>query len=518
MANEGFHWTDGAAQKIIKEKGDKDSYTVAAGITPSGIVHIGNFREIITGDLVKRALEKLGKKVRFIYSWDDYDVFRKVPKGMPKQEELLKELRKPIVDVPDPYDKEESYARHNQIKVEKDVKRVGINPEFIYQHKQYRNCVYADQIKIALENKDKIKEILNQYRETPFGEDWLPISAFSKKFGTDKISKIKWDGEYGISYSLEDGTTETVDLRKDGNVKLNWRTDWPMRWAFEEVDFEPGGKDHSTKGGSFDTGKEICKEVYHHDAPTYIMYDFIRIKGGAGKMSSSSGDVVDLNDVLEIYEPEIVRYLFAGTRPNREFAISFDTDVLAIYEEYDKVERVYFGEPHKQSAKLKPAYELSAINEIPKTMPYQPSIRYLSMQLQIYNFDMEKVINYFSKELKTDFDKERLKTRAICATNWIKKYAPEEFKFTVQTTSQVTVSKEEKEILHQLGSKLAEKEWTDKELHEEMYVLCTNNEFPHSDFFKIAYNVLINKDQGPKLASFILEIGRDKVAKLFLSV
>jgi len=34
-----------------------------------------------------------------------------------------------------------------------------------------------------------------------------------------------------------------------------------MRWAHEQVDFEPGGKDHSTPGGSFDTGKEIVKLV-----------------------------------------------------------------------------------------------------------------------------------------------------------------------------------------------------------------------------------------------------------------
>ena len=81
-----YHWTDIAAENIIREKGDKENYVLAAGITPSGVVHVGNFREMITVDLVKRALEKKGKKVRFLYSWDDYDVFRKVPSNMPNQE------------------------------------------------------------------------------------------------------------------------------------------------------------------------------------------------------------------------------------------------------------------------------------------------------------------------------------------------------------------------------------------------------------------------------------------------
>ncbi|MEK6939095.1 MAG: lysine--tRNA ligase, partial [Nanoarchaeota archaeon] len=86
--DQSVHWTDVAADKITREKGNKKTYTVAAGITPSGTVHIGNFREIITVDLVRRALEKRGKKVRFIYSWDDFDVFRKVPANMPKPELL----------------------------------------------------------------------------------------------------------------------------------------------------------------------------------------------------------------------------------------------------------------------------------------------------------------------------------------------------------------------------------------------------------------------------------------------
>ena len=38
------------------------------------------------------------------------------------------------------------------------------------------------------------------------------------------------------------------------------------------------------------------------------------------------------------------------------------------------------------------------------------------------------------------------------------------------------------------------------------------------DFFETCYNVLINKEKGPKLASFILTIGKNKVIKLFEKV
>lgn len=516
-----YHWSDVAAEKVIREKGDKKQYTVAAGITPSGTVHIGNFREIITVDLVKRALEKRGKKVRFIYSWDDYDVFRKVPKNMPQQDLLQKYLRYPIVDTPDPFGCHESYARHHETEVETTIPLVGIRPEFLYQAKKYRSGEYADEIKRALENNEKIKESLNEYREEEVDEHWLPITMFCEKCHKDTLTELRWLEGYTVSYVCECGHKETFDFKKKPLVKLKWRIDWPMRWNYEKVDFEPGGKDHSTTGGSYDTGKKIVTAVWNRDAPTYVMYDFITIKGAGGKMSSSKGDVITLKDVLEVYEPEIARYIFAGTRPNKEFAISFDADVLKVYEDFDKCERIYFGlekVSEKEEVKQKVAYELSYIGAIPKTIPYQPGFRHLTTLLQIHELDVDKAVAYFEKELKNDHDRRRLRTRAECAKNWLLKHAPEEFTFTVQAKASVTISDAEKKLLHQIAEKLVERDWTDTELHEEMYILCKNNDVQPKDFFTAAYRVLINKEKGPRLASFILAIGAKKVASLFKCV
>src|SRR3989344_8063026 len=160
-----LHWADQVAERVIQIKGNKEKYTVASGITPSGTIHIGNFREIITTELIARALKAKGKEVRFIYSWDDYDVFRKIPKDMPNQAMLEENLRKPIVDIPDPFGKEESYARHNEIEVEKELSRVGIAPQFLYQSKKYRAHEYAEQILIALKHTSTIKAILDKYRK-----------------------------------------------------------------------------------------------------------------------------------------------------------------------------------------------------------------------------------------------------------------------------------------------------------------------------------------------------------------
>ncbi len=518
MAAKEIHWADLAAENVIKIE-DKKEYTCAAGITPSGVVHIGNFREVITVDLVRRALEDKGKNVRFIYSWDNFDVFRKVPKDMPKQELLTPFLRKPIVETPDVYDCHKSYADHNEKAFEESLPAVGIKPEFIDQAKKYKNCEYAEGIRMGMQNRKKIKGILDKYREEPLEDDWYPASIFCEKCGKDDTKIISYDEEYKVGYEcIACKHKDVIDIRKKGIIKLAWRIDWPMRWFYEKVDFEPGGKDHSTVGGSFDTAKEIVT-IYGWKAPYYVMYDFISVKGRGGKISSSKGDVIALKDVLEIYEPEMVRWLFASTRPNTEFAISFDLDVLNIYEEFDKNERLYFGKEKSDANqelidKEKRMYELSMIEQ-PKEFPLQPSIRNLMNLIQIYEFDLKKVEATFKNEVKNNWDKNRVKNRTACVANWLRKYAPDEFKFKLnETIPSMQLKANEKEAVALILNALEKKKMSDDDLHQEFYAIMKKTGVEMKDFFKMMYKILISKEKGPKLAGFINAIGTDRVIKL----
>ena len=305
-ATEKEHWADNIAKKIVADKGEIEEYTVAAGITPSGVVHIGNFREIITVDLITKALRKIGKKVRFIYSWDDYDVFRKIPANFPNKELLEKYLWQPIVDVPDPFEKHSSFAEHNEKEVEEQLPKLGIFPEFLYQAKKYRACEYYEGIKTAILNRKKIKQILDAWRKEPLSEEWSPVRVFCEKCNTDKTKILDYPSEYKLKYSCECGFEDTFDFRKKGVAKLQWRVDWPMRWGFEKVNFEPSGKEHSSDGGSNTTANEISKQIWGYSAPYHIMYEFISIKGAGGKMSSSKGNTIDLNEMLNSSEKNIM--------------------------------------------------------------------------------------------------------------------------------------------------------------------------------------------------------------------
>ncbi len=495
---EKFFWADALANKIIKEKGKKSEYACASGITPSGTIHIGNFREVITTELVVKALKDKGKKVRFIYSWDDYDRFRKVPKDIPenKKKEFEKYIGMPLSEIPSLFGKGD-YAKYFEKQFESSLSKIGIEPEFIRQNLMNKKCKYSSLIKNALDKREDIMKILNKYRKEPLSKNWMPISVYCEKCKKDstKITKVK---NYIIEYECKCGFRGEFDFRKKGLAKMKWRVDWPARWKYEKVDFEPGGIDHSVYGGSYMTSKEVVKKVFGYEAPFYQIYEWVRIKGGK-EFSSSAGNVTTLKQVEEIYEPEILRYLFVSTRPNKGFQISFDNDVIKIYEDYDTLERKYYE--GKANAQEKRIYELSQIKKPAKNKPERISFRHLITIIQAGK----------QKELKG-----KNKERAEKVASWLSKYAGEDMKFQIQESIKTKLNNKEKKALIKLREKLKkeDKNLTEEKLFNEFYEICKDENINNKEFFDAAYRAIINKKKGPRLANLILTIGKDKIIKL----
>lgn len=492
---EKFFWADAIADKIIKEKGNKSQYVCASGITPSGTIHIGNFREVITTELVVKALRDKGKKVKFIYSWDDYDRFRKVPSGIPKEYE--KYIGMPLSDIPSPFNEKKNYAEYFEKEFADALNIVGIKPEFINQGEMNKKCKYARLIKIALENNETIKKILNKYRKEPLSEDWYPIQIYSENTGKDD-TKIKKINGYKITYEDSTGAEETFDYRKKGLVNMRWRVDWPARWKYERVDFEPGGIDHSVYGGSYMTSKEIVKKVFNYEAPLYQIYEWVRIKGGR-EFSSSAGNAISLQDVLEIYEPEVLRYLFVSTRPNKGFQISFDNDVIKIYDDYDALENKYYqGIANQQEKRI---YELSQVQhkKPPKKRQEKESFRHLITLVQIG---------------KTGELNEESRKRAEKVKAWLEKHAGEDMKFEVQEKINVRLGEKQRQALKTLKESLSVRDFTEEELFNEFYKICNGIGISGKEFFQGAYSVILNKTRGPRLANLILSVGKERIIKL----
>lgn len=406
----------------------------------------------------------------------------------------------PISEFLSPFDKSMNYAEFNEKVFEGSLDKVHIEPEFIYQDEMNKNCAYAELIKVALEKRDEIVQILNRFRKEPLEEGWWPVMVYCEKCKKDTTTITKVDG-YNITYECECGHEDVFDIRKKGIVTIRWRVDWPLRWKYEQVDFEPGGIDHSVYGGSYTTAKEIARKVFEIEPPVYQLYEWITIKGIDQKdFHSSKGNVFTLSDVLEVYSPEVLRYLFVGTKPKSAFEIGLDNDVISNYEKFDALEKKYFD--GKCNGREKRMYEMSIV-DVPNEKPERAGFKGLIAAVQIGKIDG-----------LNEYDKVRVEK----IKNWLEKYAGEDMKFEVNEKVSGEFGEKEKEALVLLKEALGQGEFSEKELFDKFYSICEKAGINNTEFFDAAYRALIGKQKGPRLASLIKSIGQGKVIKILESL
>jgi lysyl-tRNA synthetase class 1 len=234
-------------------------------------------------------------------------------------------------------------------------------------------------------------------------------------------------------------------------------------------------------------------------------------------MSSSQGKVVDLPTLLRVYTPEIVRFMFAGTRPNTEFTISFDLDVIKIYEDYDRTERIAWKvESAKDETAYKKArriYELSQVSDVPAVMPYHAPFRHLCSLLQIADGNIDAVIAGFD-DIKPE-QESALRARCVCAMNWRNDYAPEEFCFKLRGAGErAELGDTEAAAVRELRDGVItgiEKFEDDKACAQAIYDTAARCGIEGKALFRAAYLALIGKEQGPRLAPFLRGIGKERL-------
>lgn len=223
--NPNRHWADFLADKVIEQFPDEELYTCAAGITPSGVIHFGNFRDITTNYAVVKALESKGKKARLLFSLDSYDRFRKVPAGVP--DDYKQYLGLPVTKVPDPWGEYESYARRFEVELEEALGELDMDIEFRYQTDLFTSGEYVNGIRTAFQKRDVIAGILWDFMsdrskkeksldEKEYKENYFPGSVYSRFTGKDTTQILDYDGDTKVTYRcLETEQEETIDFSKD---------------------------------------------------------------------------------------------------------------------------------------------------------------------------------------------------------------------------------------------------------------------------------------------------------------
>ncbi|RBL82764.1 lysine--tRNA ligase, partial [Streptomyces cavourensis] len=315
-------WVSRFADDVIAEserRAPGKPVVVASGLSPSGPIHLGNLREVMTPHLVADEIRRRGYTVRHLISWDDYDRYRKVPNGVPGVDESWAEhIGKPLTSVPAPAGSAyPNWAEHFKAAMTAALDELGVEYDGISQTEQYTAGAYREQILHAMKHRADIDAVLDRYRTK---KDPAAQAKGGKKPQQKKVDEAELEAAEGSGAAAEDdgsgnsagyfpykpycgncekdltvvtsydddttelnytcsacGFAETVRLSEFNRGKLVWKVDWPMRWAYEGVIFEPSGVDHSSPGSSFVVGGQIVREVFDGVQPIGPMYAFVGI-------------------------------------------------------------------------------------------------------------------------------------------------------------------------------------------------------------------------------------------------
>lgn len=485
-----IHWADVVAEKLA----DRGPQTIATGITPSGPVHIGNMREVMTADAVYRALKDRGVEARLIYVADTFDRLRRLYPFLP--ESFTEHIGKPLSEIPCPTGCCGSYADHFLNPFLESMKELGIVPEVFRADVMYKQGKFVEPIKTALSRRDDIARILKEVSGRDVSPEWSPFQVICNACGRTNTSKVvgfSLENET-VDYECECGSTGTASMR--GGGKLVWRVDWPARWPIFKVTMEPFGKDHATAGGSYDTGKRISEEIYNYPAPFPVVYEWIHLKG-VGAMHSSTGIAITIRQMLDVVPPEVLRYLIIRNKPEKHIEFEPGLPLLNLVDEYDQ---------RKGDAR---ALELSSID---KSQTFAIPYRHLVTAVQIARGDRDLLMKALERSGYDTSNRDQILGRTRNVEHWLERYAPDFVKFQLREELPAAVNNltpEEKKGLGLLADRIGD--LAADQIHDEVYAVAKEVGLDSKKFFQAIYIAFLGDRQGPKVGWFLASIDRDFV-------
>lgn len=531
-------WVSTMADEVVERAGPGTTIVCASGLSPSGPIHLGNLREVMTPHLVADEIRRRGYECEHLISWDDYDRYRRVPAGTdPAWEE---HIGKPLSAVPAPLGSPfANWAEHYKAPMIAALADLGVPFRGISQTEMYTSGAYRDQVLLAMRERARIDGILGRFRtkkrdvpenddeDGSSGRDYYPFKPYCGGCGRDDTTITAYDDDSTeMTYTCACGFTETVPLREFTRGKLVWKVDWPMRWAYEGVHFEPSGVDHSSPGSSYQVGGLIVDEIFGGEQPIGPMYAFVGITGQA-KMSSSRGSVPTPGDALEILEVPVLRWQFARRRPNQAIKVAFDQEIHRLYDEWDALERkVATGTAGGIETTGHVRAVTTAERELPRT-PQPVPYRTLASVVDVTAGDPAQLERILAGLGATP---EGARPRLDRATRWVESYMPEEAHTRLRdepdTALLASLDDQEAQAVAMLRDHLTD-DWSLDGLTTLVYGVPKKQAGLPLDvkptdelkaaqrrFFVVVYQLLVGADTGPRLPTLLLAAGPERVRHL----
>ena len=503
-------WPFEEARKVVKraEKLGKDEVIFETGYGPSGLPHIGTFGEVMRTTMVRTAFRLLtgdAIKTRLICFSDDMDGMRKIPENVPSREALEPYLQMPLTAVPDPWTNEyPSFGDHNNAMLRRFLDTFGFDYEFASATDYYKSGKFDAMLLRALERYDDIMAVmlptLGAERQATYSPI-LPISPISGRVLYVPMKEI--DAKNGtVTFADEDGRDVTLPVT-GGNVKLQWKPDFGMRWAALGVDFEMFGKDHQTNQAVYD---RICS-ILGGIPPEHYVYELFLDEEGQ-KISKSKGNGITIDEWLTYASSESLA-LFMFQKPRTAKRLYFDIIPKAVDEYYTFAAKAV----DEDAAALleNPAFHIHSARPPAYDLPI--SFALLLNLVSAANAEDEGVLWGFISRYApsaTSQTHPELARLVACAIRYFHDFVKpgKVFRLPDQT---------ETEAMRALSDALAPHAGsTDAEMLQNIvYEIGKTYPFENlRDWFKALYQVLLGQDQGPRFGSFIALYGVENTRAL----
>lgn len=547
VAETELSWIQRAADAAIAHahRAGVKKIVCASGVSPSGPIHLGNLREVMTAHFVAEEIISRGIDAVHLHSWDDYDRFRKVPAGL--DESLSVHVGKPLSAVPDPYGERDSYATHFIDEFTASLDRLGVKMHEVRQSERYPAGTYNAAIRRAMDNRGQVFDILASFQtegrhDRPVEERraaYYPFKPYCEFCGKDSTTVLGYAGE-AVSYRCACGHRGELSLADGARIsgKLVWKVDWPMRWVHEGVDFEPAGEDHHAPSSSYASGRVLVKDIFGGEAPYSFAYTFVGLAGGSSKMSGSAGGAAIPATALDVLEPAIVRWLYVRRPPSQTFTIDLSPRaVQRLYDEWDHFgERAAAPDASATDRHFRDVCVRTSAGRVEHS--HRPvSFRLLSSAADLTQANVAQIDRLVREHLEheqlpagDDELSAELEPRLTCAINYATRLLPPEDRTVIRTEFNTDAWGQLDDQIHKgvriLDERL-EEDWTLDGLTRLVYAVpkllngLPEDAAPTPElkkaqraFFAALYRLLCSSDTGPRLPTLLLSIGKERAHQL----
>ena len=336
-------WPFEEARKLLKRGTPEKGFVLfETGYGPSGLPHIGTFNEVLRTTMVRNAFHALSDvPTRLIAFSDDMDGLRKVPDNVPNQAMLAEHLGKPLTRIPDPFDRFESFAHHNNAMLRAFLDRFGFDYEFASSTDYYSSGRFDGKLREVLRRYDDIMAIMLPTLRAERRASYSPVLPISPRSGRVlQVAVEVVDAEAGL-VRFEDEGEQVEQTILGGRAKLQWKPDWGMRWAALDVDYEMYGKDLIDSGV---LGGKIA-QVLGGRKPEGFVYEMFLDEAGE-KISKSKGNGLSLEQWLTYGTEESLAF-FAYREPKKAKQLHMGVIPRAI-DEYWQFRASYPAQPVEQ--------------------------------------------------------------------------------------------------------------------------------------------------------------------------